>query len=130
MPNTKAAFGISGKSWKDWGGSKASMPSSTSAGPPTTWMWYGPTASLVEWNPDAIVATGGRVVPILMQLTRSIPIIIPTAFDPVGTGWVKSLARPGGNVTGFTVFELSIVGKMLEDFEAGRARHCARWTDI
>jgi putative tryptophan/tyrosine transport system substrate-binding protein len=71
-------------------------------------------ASLVEWNPDAIVASGGRVVPILMQLTRSIPIIVPTAFDPVGTGWVKSLARPDGNVTGFTVFELSITGKMLE----------------
>src|SRR3984893_9039968 len=50
-------------------------------------------ASLVEWSPDAIVASGGRVVPILMQLTRSIPIIVPTAFDPVGTGWVKSLAR-------------------------------------
>jgi putative tryptophan/tyrosine transport system substrate-binding protein len=71
-------------------------------------------ASLVEWSPDAIVASGGRVVPILMQLTRSIPIIVPTAFDPVGTGWVNSLARPDSNVTGFTVYELSVTGKMLE----------------
>jgi ABC transporter substrate binding protein len=48
-----------------------------------------------------------------MQLTQSIPIIVPGAADPVGTGWVESLARPGGNVTGFTLLELSSFGKML-----------------
>jgi len=71
-------------------------------------------AGLVASNPDAIIAIGGRVIPVLMQLSRSIPIVIPGAADPVGTGWVQSLARPGGNVTGFTYFELSIFGKMLE----------------
>jgi len=70
-------------------------------------------ASLVKSNPDAIVATGGRVIPVLIQLTRSIPIVIPGASDPVGVGWVTSLARPGGNLTGFTMFELSIYGKSL-----------------
>jgi len=70
-------------------------------------------ANLVELNPDVIVATGGRVIPVLMQLTRSVPVVIPGASDPVGVGWVKSLARPGGNITGFSLFELSIMGKML-----------------
>jgi putative ABC transport system substrate-binding protein len=71
-------------------------------------------ASLVASNPDAIVASGGRVIPVLLQSSRSIPIVVPGAVDPVGTGWVKSLARPGGNITGFTFLEFSILGKMLE----------------
>jgi putative ABC transport system substrate-binding protein len=70
-------------------------------------------ANLVELRPDVIVATGGRVVPVLMQLTRSIPIIVPGAADPVEVGYAESLARPGGNVTGFTIFELSLFGKWL-----------------
>jgi putative ABC transport system substrate-binding protein len=48
-----------------------------------------------------------------MQLTRTTPIVIPGASDPVGVGWATSLARPGGNLTGFTMFELSILGKSL-----------------
>ena len=71
-------------------------------------------ASLMASNPDAVVAIGGRVVPVLMQLSRSVPIVVAGAGDPVGTGWVASLARPGGNVTGFTMFELSMFGKTLE----------------
>jgi putative ABC transport system substrate-binding protein len=71
-------------------------------------------ASLMASNPDAVIATGGRVIPILMQLSRSIPIVVPTASDPVGVGWIESLARPGGNVTGFAFLELSMFGKMLE----------------
>jgi putative ABC transport system substrate-binding protein len=71
-------------------------------------------ANIVELKPDVIVALGGRVVPIFMQLTRSIPIIVPGATDPVGVGWIESLARPGGNVTGFSSTELSIFGKWLE----------------
>src|SRR6516164_11020200 len=66
-------------------------------------------ASLVASNPDIIVASGGRIVPVLMRLTRSIPIVLPGATDPVGVGWAQSLARPGGNVTGFTAFELSML---------------------
>jgi putative tryptophan/tyrosine transport system substrate-binding protein len=71
-------------------------------------------ANLVELKPDVIVATGGRVIPVLMQMTRSIAIIIPGGIDPVARGWVESLARPGGNVTGFASLEGSIVGKMLQ----------------
>jgi putative ABC transport system substrate-binding protein len=71
-------------------------------------------ASLVASNPDIIVTTGGRVVPIFMRLSRSIPMVLPSASDPVGVGWAQSMARPGGNVTGFTGFELSILGKSLE----------------
>jgi putative tryptophan/tyrosine transport system substrate-binding protein len=70
-------------------------------------------ASLIASNPDAILATGGRVIPVLMQLSRSIPIVIPGASDPLGVGWATSLARPGGNITGFTMFEVSIFGKTL-----------------
>ena len=50
----------------------------------------------------------------MMRLTRSIPMVVPGASDPVGVGWAQSLARPGGNVTGFTDFELSTLGKSLE----------------
>ena len=62
-------------------------------------------ANLVELKPDVIVTTGGRIVPLFMQLTRSIPIVLPGTGDPVAVGWIESLARPGGNVTGFTFFE-------------------------
>jgi putative tryptophan/tyrosine transport system substrate-binding protein len=71
-------------------------------------------ASLMASNPDVVVATGGRVVPILRQLSTSIPIVLPGASDPVRVGYAKSLARPGGNVTGFALFELSMLGKSLE----------------
>jgi len=71
-------------------------------------------ASLVASNPDAILAAGGRVIPILMQMTRSVPIVLPNASDPIVSGYVTSLARPGGNVTGFSFFELSVIGKILE----------------
>jgi putative tryptophan/tyrosine transport system substrate-binding protein len=71
-------------------------------------------ASLMASKPDAVIAIGGRVIPVLMQLSRSIPIVVPTASDPVGVGWIESLARPCGNVTGFAFLELSMFGKMLE----------------
>jgi len=70
-------------------------------------------ASLIASNPDVILASGGRVIPVLVQLSRSIPIVIPGASDPLGVGWATSLARPGGNITGFTSFEVSIFGKTL-----------------
>ena len=70
--------------------------------------------NLGELRPDVVLAIGGRVIPILMELTRSIPIVVPGGPDPVERGYVKSLAHPGGNVTGFSSTELSIVGKMLQ----------------
>jgi putative tryptophan/tyrosine transport system substrate-binding protein len=70
--------------------------------------------NLVELAPDAIMAVGARVIPILMELTRSIPIVVPSGADPVAYGYAESLARPGRNVTGFAPLELSVVGKMLQ----------------
>src|SRR5215470_3117740 len=83
-------------------------------------------ASLMASNPDVVVATGGRVVPVLMQLSRSIPIVVPGVSDPVGVGWVQSLARPGGNVTGFTNLELGIWqgARNIETDRASRPSRC------
>ena len=58
--------------------------------------------------PDVILAHGNGPVSALRQVTRTIPIVFPVAGDPVGTGLVDSLARPGGNTTGFAQFEFSI----------------------
>ena len=71
-------------------------------------------AELVALAPDVILAAGGAVVPPLLQATRSVPIVFTQTPDPVGAGFVDSLARPGGNVTGFTVFEYGISAKWLE----------------
>src|SRR4029450_9733255 len=71
-------------------------------------------ANLVELNPDVILAVGARVVPILLDLTRSLPIVTPSGAEPITRGYAESLARPGGNVTGFATFEFSVIGKMLQ----------------
>lgn len=64
--------------------------------------------------PDIIVAHGTSTVRPMLQETQTIPIVFPVAADPVGAGLVNSLARPGGNVTGFMVNDYSISGKWLE----------------
>jgi putative ABC transport system substrate-binding protein len=69
---------------------------------------------LVNLKPDVIVAQGSLAVSALVGLTRAIPIVFVQVSDPVGSGIVTSLARPGGNVTGFTPAEFSISGKGLE----------------
>jgi putative ABC transport system substrate-binding protein len=74
-------------------------------------------ASLMGSNPDVVITTGGRVVPVLMRLSSSIPIVLPGAGDPVRMGYAKALARPGGNVTGFALLELSTLGKSMEIFK-------------
>jgi putative tryptophan/tyrosine transport system substrate-binding protein len=71
-------------------------------------------AELVALKPDVILAGGGSVVGLLLQEIRSVPIVFTLTPDPVGAGFVESLARPGGNATGFTLFEYSIGGKWLE----------------
>jgi putative ABC transport system substrate-binding protein len=63
---------------------------------------------------DVVVASATPSVAALQQVTRSVPIVFATVIDPVGAGFVDSLARPGGNTTGFTAFEYSISGKWLE----------------
>ena len=69
---------------------------------------------LIALAPDVILAAGGSHVGPLQQATRSIPIVFVQVTDPVGGGFVASLARPGGNATGFTVFEFNIGAKWLE----------------
>ena len=71
-------------------------------------------AELVALAPDVILAAGGATVGPLFQATRTVPIVFTLTPDPVGAGFVDSLARPGGNVTGFTNFEFGIGVKWLE----------------
>ena len=71
-------------------------------------------AELVALAPDVILAAGAIVTRALQRATRTIPIVFANAVDPVGMGFVASLARPGGNATGFTIFEFSMGGKWLE----------------
>jgi putative tryptophan/tyrosine transport system substrate-binding protein len=71
-------------------------------------------AELVALKPDVILAHGSGVLGPLQQATRTIPIVFPVAGDPVALGLVESLARPGGNITGFSLFEYSIGAKWLE----------------
>ena len=71
-------------------------------------------AELVALAPDVILAHGGGPVAAVQQANHTVPIVFPIAGDPVGSGLVDSLARPGGNATGFLEFEYSIGGKWLE----------------
>ena len=71
-------------------------------------------AELVALAPDVILASGIPVVVALLQATRSVPIVFAQVVDPVGAGLVATLARPGGNATGFTIFEYALGGKWVE----------------
>jgi ABC-type uncharacterized transport system substrate-binding protein len=71
-------------------------------------------AELVALAPDVILASSSASTAALQQATRTVPIVFAIVVDPVGAGYVASLARPGGNVTGFTLFEYSLSGKWLE----------------
>ena len=99
----------------NWAGSTAATCGSIRAGPPPM-----PTdirkhaAELVALAPDVILALPPPTVAPLLQATRTVPIVFPVIVDPVGAGFVESLARPGGNATGFTQFEYGMSGKWLE----------------
>jgi putative tryptophan/tyrosine transport system substrate-binding protein len=71
-------------------------------------------AELVALAPDVVLATAGSIVGAFQQASGTVPIVFVTTIDPVGGGWVASLARPGGNATGFTSYEFSMSGKLLE----------------
>ena len=71
-------------------------------------------AELAALAPDAILAFGASTVGPLLQETRTVPIVFPVVGDPVAAGFVESLARPGGNATGFMTFEYGMAGKWLE----------------
>jgi ABC-type uncharacterized transport system substrate-binding protein len=84
--------------------------------------WAGPDADAIRRHaaelaalaPDVILAHANAAVRSLLQATRTVPIVFPVAGDPVAAGLVDSLARPGGNVTGFSQFEFGLSGKWLE----------------
>ena len=71
-------------------------------------------AELVSLTPDVIFATGSMNLAAVQRMTHSVPIVFANVIDPVGAGFVASLARPGGNTTGFSAFEYSLSGKWLE----------------
>jgi putative ABC transport system substrate-binding protein len=71
-------------------------------------------AELIALGSDAILASGTPSVAALQQATDRIPIVFAQVIDPVGSGFVASLARPGGNTTGFALFEFGIAAKWLE----------------
>ena len=71
-------------------------------------------AELISLAPDVILVSSGSALAAVQKATRTVPIVFVNVSDPVGAGYVASLARPGANTTGFTLFEYSISGKWLE----------------
>jgi len=71
-------------------------------------------AELVALAPDVLLAVGSSTTGLLLQATQTIPVVFVNLADPVGAGFVQSLARPGGNATGFTTYEYSMSGKWVE----------------
>jgi putative ABC transport system substrate-binding protein len=69
---------------------------------------------LISLAPDVVLANSSAALSALLEATRTVPIVFAAVADPVGAGYVESLARPGGNTTGFGVFEYSVAGKWLE----------------
>src|SRR5215510_15513604 len=103
------------RSCSSWVGAPAATCGSTSAGLRLTPAIFADTRRIWSHSlPDVIVAHGTSTVRPLLHETHIVPIVFPIASDPVGGGLVDSLARPGGNVTGFMVSDYSISGKWLE----------------
>ena len=71
-------------------------------------------AELLSLNPDVVLISGARLLAAMQQATRIVPLVFVGTIDPAAQGFVASWARPGGNTTGFTLFEFSLIGKMLE----------------
>jgi putative ABC transport system substrate-binding protein len=107
-----AAFlqGLQQLGWSD--GRNLRIDTRWGAGDPDRFRKY--AGELVALTPDVILASSGATMPALLQATRTVPIVFAVVIDPVGAGFVASLARPGGNVTGFSQFEYGLSGKWLE----------------
>ena len=102
--------GLQQLGWTD--GRNARLDVRWAAGDPERIRRY--AAELVALAPDVILATGGTNLGPLRQVSRTVPTVFTGVSDPVGAGFVDSLARPGGNATGFISFEWNISGKWLE----------------
>src|SRR6516165_9000285 len=107
-----AAFlqGLQQLGWTD--GRNVRIDARWAAGDPDHFRKY--TAELVALGPDVILATVTPAVTALQRVTRTVPIVFVLVIDPVGSGLVASLARPGGNATGFVTFEYALAAKWLE----------------
>src|SRR5262249_62029404 len=113
-PESPVRVAGSHRGCRNWVGSSAAMCGSI--------RWVGVNVDrsrsyateLVALAPDVILASGTPSVMALLQATRTVPIVFANVIDPVGSGFVESLARPGGNATGFSMFEYGISGKWLE----------------
>jgi ABC-type uncharacterized transport system substrate-binding protein len=75
---------------------------------------YKDAVELIALAPEVILSGVGATTPTLQQASRTVPIIMAQGIDPVGNGYVESLARPGGNITGFIQFEYSLARKWME----------------
>jgi putative ABC transport system substrate-binding protein len=82
------------------------------AGDPTLFKTH--VEELVGLAPDAVLASNSPAVAALRQQTRTIPVVFANVIDPVGQGFVQSLARPGGNITGFSAYDAPVMGKWLQ----------------
>jgi putative tryptophan/tyrosine transport system substrate-binding protein len=102
--------GLQQLGWTD--GANVRIDVRSSAGDPNSAFKH--AAEMVALSPDVLVAFASLSVEALQRATHSVPIVFASIVDPVGAGFVKNLARPGGNITGFTPFEYSLSGKWLE----------------
>jgi ABC-type uncharacterized transport system substrate-binding protein len=82
------------------------------AGNPASLRKY--AAELVALHPDVLLATGATPVAMLLEVTHTVPIVFTVVVDPIGAGFVEKLSRPGGNATGFMMFDYSLSGKWVE----------------
>src|SRR5215813_4111711 len=114
-PETQARHAAFLQGLQEWGwttGRNVQIDYRWGAGDPDRFRKY--AVELVALAPDVILATGTPVTAALLQATRSVPIVFAQVVDPVANGFVESLARPGGNATGFTIYEYGLGGKWLE----------------
>ena len=107
-----AAFaqGLQAAGWSD--GRNVKIDTRWAAADPGNYRKY--AAELIALGPDVVLASTTAAVAQLQQASRTVPIVFVGAIDPVGSGLITSMARPGGNVTGFVIFEYALAAKWLE----------------
>ena len=104
-----AAFvqGLQAAGWSD--GRNVRIDTRWAAADPGNYRKY--AAELIALGPDVVLASTAAAVAQLQQASRTVPIVFVSAIDPVGSGLITSMARPGGNVTGFVIFEYALAAK-------------------
>jgi putative tryptophan/tyrosine transport system substrate-binding protein len=107
-----AAFvqGLQAAGWSD--GRNVRIDTRWAAADPGNFRKY--AAELIALGPDVVLASTTAAVAQLQQASRTVPIVFVSVIDPVGSGLITSMARPGGNVTGFVIFEYALAAKWLE----------------